>query len=70
LPPHPRPRGRSASLRRDFRLDLAPHQLAPEPGTRWRLTPRREPPMRELRYMDKLIDALAKGRKMEKILRA
>ena len=27
------------------------------------------PLMRELRYMDKLIDELAKGRKMEKILR-
>ena len=26
--------------------------------------------MRELRYLDKLIDELAKGRKMEKILRA
>lgn len=29
-----------------------------------------EPTMREIRYMDKLIDELAKGRKMEKILRA
>ena len=29
-----------------------------------------EPLMREIRYMDKLIDELAKGRKMEKILRA
>jgi len=29
-----------------------------------------EPLMRELRYLDKLIDELAKGRKMEKILRA
>ena len=28
-----------------------------------------EPLMRELRYLDKLIDELAKGRKMEKILR-
>lgn len=28
-----------------------------------------EPLMRELRYMDKLIDELAKGRAMEKILR-
>jgi hypothetical protein len=28
-----------------------------------------EPLMRELRYMDKLIDELAKGRKMERILR-
>lgn len=28
-----------------------------------------EPTMREIRYMDKLIDELAKGRKMEKILR-
>lgn len=28
-----------------------------------------EPLMRELRYMDKLVDELAKGRKMEKILR-
>jgi hypothetical protein len=28
-----------------------------------------EPLMRELRYMDKLIDELAKGRPMEKILR-
>jgi hypothetical protein len=27
------------------------------------------PLMRELRYMDKLVDELAKGRKMEKILR-
>jgi len=25
--------------------------------------------MREIRYMDKLVDELAKGRKMEKILR-
>ncbi len=29
-----------------------------------------EPLMRELRYLDKLIDELAKGRPMEKILRA
>ena len=29
-----------------------------------------EPLMRELRYMDKLIDELAKGKAMEKILRA
>jgi hypothetical protein len=29
-----------------------------------------EPPMREIRYLDKLIDELAKGKKMEKILRA
>jgi hypothetical protein len=29
-----------------------------------------DPLMRELRYMDKLIDELAKGRPMEKILRA
>lgn len=29
-----------------------------------------EPTMREIRYMDKLIDELAKGRPMEKILRA
>lgn len=28
-----------------------------------------DPLMRELRYMDKLVDELAKGRKMEKILR-
>jgi hypothetical protein len=28
-----------------------------------------EPLMREIRYLDKLIDELAKGRKMEKILR-
>ena len=28
-----------------------------------------DPLMRELRYMDKLIDELAKGKKMEKILR-
>jgi hypothetical protein len=28
-----------------------------------------EPTMRELRYMDKLVDELAKGRAMEKILR-
>jgi hypothetical protein len=28
-----------------------------------------EPMMREIRYLDKLIDELAKGRKMEKILR-
>ena len=26
--------------------------------------------MREIRYLDKLIDELAKGKKMEKILRA
>lgn len=29
-----------------------------------------EPLMQEIRYMDKLIDELAKGKKMEKILRA
>ena len=29
-----------------------------------------EPTMREIRYMDKLIDELAKGKAMEKILRA
>jgi len=29
-----------------------------------------EPTMREIRYLDKLIDELAKGRPMEKILRA
>jgi hypothetical protein len=29
-----------------------------------------EPLMREIRYLDKLIDELAKGRPMEKILRA
>jgi len=29
-----------------------------------------EPLMREIRYLDKLIDELAKGRAMEKILRA
>jgi len=28
-----------------------------------------EPTMREVRYLDKLVDELAKGRKMEKILR-
>ena len=28
-----------------------------------------QPLMREIRYMDKLVDELAKGRKMEKILR-
>jgi hypothetical protein len=30
----------------------------------------KEPTMREIRYLDKLIDELAKGKKMEKILRA
>ena len=29
-----------------------------------------EPTMREIRYLDKLIDELAKGRAMEKVLRA
>ena len=29
-----------------------------------------EPTMREIRYLDKLIDELARGRKMEKILRS
>jgi len=29
-----------------------------------------DPLMREIRYLDKLVDELAKGRKMEKILRA
>ena len=28
-----------------------------------------EPPMREIRYLDKLIDELARGKAMEKILR-
>ena len=30
----------------------------------------REPTMREIRYLDKLVDELAKGRPMEKILRS
>lgn len=30
----------------------------------------KEPLMREIRYLDKLVDELAKGKKMEKILRA
>lgn len=30
----------------------------------------KEPTMREIRYLDKLVDELAKGRAMEKILRA
>ena len=30
----------------------------------------KEPLMREIRYLDKLIDELAKGKAMEKILRA
>jgi hypothetical protein len=30
----------------------------------------REPTMQEIRYLDKLIDELAKGRAMEKILRS
>ena len=29
-----------------------------------------EPLQREIRYLDKLVDELAKGKKMEKILRA
>lgn len=29
-----------------------------------------EPTMREIRYLDKLVDELAKGKRMEKILRA
>ena len=29
-----------------------------------------DPTMREIRYLDKLVDELAKGKKMEKILRA
>ena len=29
-----------------------------------------EPLMREIRYLDKLVDELAKGKTMEKILRA
>jgi hypothetical protein len=29
-----------------------------------------EPLMKEIRYLDKLIDELAKGKKMEKILRS
>jgi hypothetical protein len=29
-----------------------------------------EPTMREIRYLDKLVDELARGKKMEKILRA
>lgn len=29
-----------------------------------------DPLMREIRYMDKLVDELAKGKKMEKVLRA
>ena len=28
-----------------------------------------EPTMREIRYLDKLVDELARGKKMEKILR-
>ncbi len=34
-----------------------------------RLEDIKDPTMREIRYLDKLIDELAKGRKMEKILR-
>jgi hypothetical protein len=30
----------------------------------------KEPTMQEIRYMDKLIDELARGKAMEKILRA
>jgi len=30
----------------------------------------KEPTMREIRYLDKLIDELAKGKEMEKILRS
>jgi len=32
-------------------------------------TARKEPTMREIRYLDKLIDELARGKPMEKILR-
>ena len=35
-----------------------------------RLEEIKEPTMREIRYLDKLIDELAKGRPMEKILRS
>lgn len=35
-----------------------------------RLEEIQEPTMREIRYLDKLVDELAKGRAMEKILRA
>jgi hypothetical protein len=35
-----------------------------------RLEDIKEPTMREIRYLDKLIDELAKGKAMEKILRA
>lgn len=30
----------------------------------------KEPPMQEIRYLDKLIDELAKGRRMEQVLRS
>ena len=39
-------------------------------GKVYRVEEIEEPLMREIRYLDKLIDELAKGRPMEKILRA
>jgi hypothetical protein len=36
---------------------------------RWHGDERAEPTMREIRYLDELVDELARGRSMEKILR-
>ena len=44
--------------------------LDADPFLKVRVETVEEPLMREVRYLDKLIDELAKGRPMEKILRA
>lgn len=59
----------------DFRSFFAKAKLNPNAGLitgvicGYRVEDIEDPLMRQIRYLDKLVDELAKGRKMEKILR-
>lgn len=59
----------------DFETFFAKARLNPNAGMitgmicGYRIEEIEDPLMRQVRYMDKLVDELAKGRKMEKILR-
>jgi len=55
---------RSAEVAADERLDVRDRMLH-----RKRIEEIEKPTMREIRYLDKLVDELAKGKTMEKILR-
>jgi hypothetical protein len=50
-------------MKRDLRGDLCKHLRLPQSSTQSRLL------MREIRYLDKLVDELARGKAMETILR-